>query len=641
MSLCFFTDPAVLPPQAEQDAFGPVVGAPTQYRVCSRHSTAGPAAVHAVCDGILMAQRLDDQHVNLVLKPLRHQFGSLPPVHCFVYRRVLRDSLITGPQIAAETTNDLTSAIWAAHAALVQSVTDATGTAPTTTPGPELLGLESGDALSGDLTVADMILHPPPGAAFPLVRRGWRIGLFAQNNFAFQVVLESIDGRITLNDVRSTDHIVDVPALSTDAGDVDILAHWQAKLEVLNYMDPAAFFGSAGTAQVSVPTAGGLEVWDDAQFGSALLNRFHNSGVVYLDVRDEHETHLRQVGDYGAGLRITAAGSTAVIDATRSGWPIVKLTADDFPGLDTGDTSASLHVAFPVGENAIPVAFIGHGATVNSFPHDVAGYHRFVELSPVDTFTSPVRLMVGVREGSPACGYVRLTYARGFDWAAFPRSSHDRVLFDNHVIDNLFRPFAMAGDLGTPYVRIHHQPRYVDDPHTHDSDLVMSVGTAVDGQYVTFFAYPTLRNVELDDEPGNIPLTEHGALSEPFLKQLGNQGQRFTLVKREFSAIDGTGQSVLQLEALDDGPRFLSADWRDFYAVVFTHAEFEELRSLRDASNFDPRFPIYLGITDHLSQWDSEGEYFEQCQLVLRGFAMASGQLSVTEVDTGKALLIS
>jgi hypothetical protein len=589
----------------QQEAFGPVSGSETtHFRFSSRHSAVSSPPAYAVIDGLVLAQSVDDTHINLILKPLQAVFNGLPPIAYFIYRGVRRDSLVSDDKIAAADRNHLTAVIWEAHAALKSSIEEATGEPFEATPTPSVIGL--GSALPPESRVDAFFAHPPDGVIPTLVRAGWHIGAFG-TDFAIEIVLDSIHHPLTMAAVRILDHVLEIPSSDgTPSGDV---AHLYARQQVFSYLDPCVFFSTPD--EITATVNGAPQTIPSAEILSLFLNRH----TIYLDIRDQHGLSLSLSSDYGTNVLLDTGSGKQQVALDRD-WAMPRLTFEDFASMQPNEYVVA--VAFPVGENTVPIACVKQ-----------AGTWQFSALEPTDDgFTTSIDLITPALtidgETGPRCSYIRILYGRGFDWAAFPRPSHDRVLYSNHVLDNL--PLALY-DMGNAAVRVYYQPRYVDDLHTLAADGVFATGVAVDETHVIFFTFPIQENLENGHPPG---LTDRNQLQDQFLTQLA-PGTNAPILVRNKLALDTETSTLLLLSSEDSG--FFAPDWSTFFSIAFTKPEFEALQASATAG-FLAGFPVYIGLVVEDREFDQLGQYYETYRVVLRGYTHANGGLIIEEIST-------
>ena len=634
----FFTGLDALSPQPGTAAFGPVSGQDsTHYRVCSWHSGPASPPAYAVCDGLLLAQRLDNDQLNLILKPVRQQFGQLPPIAYFIYRGVRRDSLLSADDIAASDTNDLTKAIWEAHELLKKSIEEATGTAPASIPNAAILGIGPLDSMPAETALDKIFAHPPEGVNLPLVRSGWHIGALNSAGFGFEIVFDSVQHQPTLGHTRSQDAVLEFTPLTAAAAPAEQFSHWYNKQQLFTFLDPCAFYYSLAQTGVTILKNVDRELYAQEELIDQLGDLFHNRHICTLDIRDQQQNTLLLSGDYGSTIPIDSGGGDQPFDYLDTGWPLIRLAEDDFAGLGPSDSYVQLNIRLPRGEDLYPVAFLEYGASPESFPQPAQGISKFVRLTAVDSddFSTPLPVQIPVYQGAPVCSYIRLAVGRGFDWANYPRPPHDLVIYNNHVLDNLFLPFLMVTDLDRPQTRVFQQLRYVDDAHTLSCDMAVCMGVAIDETHITFFAFPSIRNVDLGLEPGRLPLTDKADPAALFLTQVLPGWLSPQLTRGEKTLADGSTITYLNLVQLEDDS-FLSPDWSDFFALTLSRDEFSQMENLAGNSDFLAGCPIYLGLDPDGEITDADGQSIQVWKIVLRGYERSNDIVKIRTLPVGK-----
>lgn len=124
----FFTDTDLLNTQIT-GAYGPIpsTSSPSgkdQFRTTSLHSATGTPKAYAICAGRVLVQEVINPDssgpdlVNLILKPLIQPPFDIGFIQYYIYKGILKDSLInsvTPTEIAARGNNDLTMKAWQAQ----------------------------------------------------------------------------------------------------------------------------------------------------------------------------------------------------------------------------------------------------------------------------------------------------------------------------------------------------------------------------------------------------------------------------------------------------------------------------------------------------------------------------------------------
>ena len=162
----FFTDQDILNIQLVGQEFGSVATNPTsQYQVTSKHTAAGIPNAYAVSDGVLFVQNAGINLVNLILKPTSQPPFQFPKIKFYIYRGIVKSSLVNGLEVATSSSNDLTKSIWDSQVARNAS-------AGTSDSAPkEALGID----ISGSGSLDEVFYRENISYQLPVVQAGWSV----------------------------------------------------------------------------------------------------------------------------------------------------------------------------------------------------------------------------------------------------------------------------------------------------------------------------------------------------------------------------------------------------------------------------------------------------------------------------------
>jgi hypothetical protein len=252
MAYYFFTELDKLNNQntsGNGEAYGPmsVANSKDRFRVTSTHKVSTDAKVIAVCKGTILIQEQTGSSdlVNIILKPLEQPSFELPKIKYFIYRGVKKISLANGTEIAAKNTSDLTNSVWTDYNAYNNLTNQA--------PPKELLGLgmDTNSVPYKDEDLIDGVFYQTGTThQLPTVQAGWHLANFG-DDIGFEIMFESLGFEPTLAIARKADNIIEVNTL-TGTSQADFFEHWHDKEDVLNYIDPCAFWGSFYTNNLIV-----------------------------------------------------------------------------------------------------------------------------------------------------------------------------------------------------------------------------------------------------------------------------------------------------------------------------------------------------------------------------------------------------
>ncbi|MDB4922068.1 hypothetical protein [Mucilaginibacter sp.] len=285
MPLYFFTQPDLLQAQAPGQQFGPIAGQEqTNYRVCSLHSFSNSANAYAITNGEVKVQPIGGDAgtlVNLILKPENIQFLSGFEIKYIIYRGILKSSIIVNSAIAPATNNALTQKIWTQQANLIKA-TASTSTPITGDPSSDILGYNL--QTLPDTGRIDQLFNVNPNMTAANVATGDTIGTFTASGGGLEIVMDGYFLDDTLASVRKLDHVITAPNFDNSYTNKSI------REQVVNYLDPCAFYGASVTGSVQVMDSTGTQNSPIKTnfFKDVLFPKFLNNGILYIDIRNEN-----------------------------------------------------------------------------------------------------------------------------------------------------------------------------------------------------------------------------------------------------------------------------------------------------------------------------------------------------------------
>ncbi|MGZ5441968.1 MAG: hypothetical protein ACXW5U_16350 [Thermoanaerobaculia bacterium] len=485
----FFIDHGKLSPQLAADRFGPSTADPSNvYNVTSRFKLTNPAKAFACETGMMVVQQstVDDTLVNLILKPAAN-LRALADVTYYIYRGVLKDSLLaTGCVLQNTGTNsELLARIWA------KNPTDTScGT----------LGYDEGTIPNTD-SVESIFDDSRANVKPVFVKEGEWIGTFGTAfKIGFEVLLNTQRFIVTLGYVRAEKYQVTVAGLADMALRIK-------REEILNFVDPAAFFGlhidqKVGYSEYTptkVTRKTSTVVGHDAFIYTKLLQNFATRNRVYFDIRSEKGysyNFYRNYGETGTNHNIDVAFQAAAgvpqIYGTNS-WPILVADASQ----TTAATTNNLKIKLRIDDNTVPIIFIKN----KFFKHtnNTTSYIKDNEISVsagVTLTTWSNRLQFNFRNtGAGAkrpsiANYIKLNYFRQRHNAAAPAG----VLRNEKYYDSAFCSIDLPrlGDAAAVKKFAHSaEPIYVRELNNADGTgnfgLNLSNGAFWDANRVLFY----------------------------------------------------------------------------------------------------------------------------------------------------------
>jgi hypothetical protein len=388
----FFTDADRLAAQDPAQAFGPVGGnEATQFRVTDLHKAVDPSPAaladqpraYAICEGLLRAQEDGNGGLTLILKPTGPPPFEFPSIAYFLYKGIDLRSLLDGgvlwPLIKLDASADIP---------LIDQIkkdwikNDLTGD-----PTRQCLGLHLHPAtpitpglnpsLYADDKPLDHLIYQGDGR-FParLVSAGDRIGSFLPTRFGLEIVVSRIGPSARIGYARSRENIVTVdapPANTTAPNDKAAFLNRHAREEILNFIDPCAFWGCFHQSGLSAHGVGpirkvdGSDVYRKLLRGGGSAPRFVNHNRAYIDIRDDHGhsmNYFRATGD-NVRLALPPVPQGAPALYYRHGWPSFFVDPALLPATAKGDFTP-LAIALPAAPGARPTIFVSVGYAARS-----------------------------------------------------------------------------------------------------------------------------------------------------------------------------------------------------------------------------------------------------------------------------------
>ena len=388
----FFTDPSLLDPQTDQQAFGPAgtSGGKDLFRVTDLHtSSSADVPAFAICDGLICAQADAGGTLSLILKPIVQPPFDFPFISYIIYKGIDPESLLVGGDAGPSGTIDTSKADDNKLVDSVQKTWEANKNVPP--PTRECLGLHltpASTAVDLDLSkyadgepLDNLFYQGDPKFQLPLVRGGWRIADFAATGFGLEIVVERISYRPKIALARKLENVIEVtslnPTVTYAANDATYFMHWHAKEECLNFIDPCAFWGSFFPRKLRVWNSSvekfdrktGSDIYEAVLRGApddatATAGNFFNRNRAYIDIRNEHGYSINYYKSDGPSIQLTMDAAveidTSIVDYYASGWPSFWVNNATLPSSASGD-KATVRFALPKTENTRPFIYVSAG----------------------------------------------------------------------------------------------------------------------------------------------------------------------------------------------------------------------------------------------------------------------------------------
>jgi hypothetical protein len=382
----FFTDVNVLDSQTSVKAFGPVSGSlTTKFRVNSLHSASSSSIFssqypnprgYAICIGHVRVFKnsKDPTLLNLVIKPEKTDFNGLP-IKYFIYRGIIKSSLCDSNELIIEPGTSTSDPLINAKGTNKLIDDNLVGQSM------DKLGFAFGPSATGAFHRADS--DPISSLFFEFesdnkpcyVSYGTYLGDFKKSDFSIEVVAGGPTSEPTIGHAKcidsgvhkftATEHLIDVTGV-TDANELKY-----RREEILNFLDPVAFYGSMlgnlglkdftfNNYQTTPSPAGRTisgpahypEQADRYRYYTEALSKFANENRIYLDIRNENNFSLNFYQEYpgsnlkfdlnfGRANQLSAPVYTSFAYETNS-WPIKIFSAAEGTDMLAGQPATAV-----------------------------------------------------------------------------------------------------------------------------------------------------------------------------------------------------------------------------------------------------------------------------------------------------------
>ena len=606
-------------------------GTETTNETNSESST--PHKAYAVCKGkILVQEDKDDASlVNIVLKPEMHSSNN-PAVKYFVYRGILKSSLYESDNSLKTNGNSVVS--W-----IEKNIKE---------PDGRILGMElTNDASFGDEASIDNAFYNSDGGFELLtVPAGWCIGTFADNYIGFEIWLDTIGFNPTFSMIRNHETIIDVEQLPTNPTDGDISAQKALKEQILNYMDPAAYFGNLYDDRIFVRNTNSEASRDGIEYSfekvkkenlyTQIIDKFLNKNVVYIDIRNEFNTSYNYFGNYGEikldVIRDKEQQPTTEVCYEGSNWPIIATTFT--PSFDDG----VVKMAFKKGDNETPLAYVAIGERGRTLAEKIAqGKTNFVDLTAEnDDYTDNfVAMIVPFRKNTApnmentyisVASYMRIDYLRRMkpknqeeqqesQESSTPEITNNLPIWKQREssADLLFRPMDMKLPIENVtegfVVKVYEDEVYIDVPE-HEIDYMARMGIARDPDNTYLFAVKsdlhTKNAFQMSNPRFSICSGVNKITKEQFMKYVfgGNYTKKEIKEENTFS-IQYATNNIFSFEKTNP----ISVDL-ECILIVISNEKYHQLQSI--LQNIPKHELVYLKVKKTLQSYYSKYKLYLQ-----------------------------
>ncbi len=634
-----FADMASLTQNASQ-AFGPVHdpadanSRQNRFRTTSLFRSLSAVKAYAVVDSLVLLQRdpANNDTVNLVLQPLVQPVAGFTPVRYFIYRGLRLSDFLAGSsgadakKIRAKAgASPFLTGVWTVFEGLNPGVTEMPST---------VLGYDPDQQTGTDKL--DALFFQVGGAQLPVVLKGAELGSFHHNagnrDFGCEIVLEEGGYEPDLAFARLAEHVIDITGLPTATG-AQRFARTIRQEEILNFMDPAAFYGLHLHEGGKVEVAGtanpltGLDVFDQ------VVSKFFTRHQLYFDVRSENGSSLNFYGNYddGNGNQVQVGPDPATLvprSYATHGWPLLIL--DMSTPVATGESYNTVGLRLRINDNERGVVYIDHGQLLTP-----ASRGAFVRGTELHSGTAPWTDQMGFRfpntgpsGARPGVAWVlRLVYGRLANptpTVPVPAS----VLKTEHYTDNAFGPIDRAGRwAGTPGILwfTTQDQRYVDAQSALGWKQMVECGIAFQTATTSrVLLYASLTASDTHDALEFVPLrgiTDGASSKNSFFAAPG----LFANYLLEFDQIADGATTVRTFKLLQHPTNGFPPS--NVLLLGLERAQFDALQAML-ANGISPDYLRNLKLVDKSSQVDANGKSFDRYRVGIQGLKTADGEFA-------------
>jgi hypothetical protein len=445
-----FTDFATLVAQPSANkSFGPIDSG--HFRITSLFTAATAPKAYAVTSGVVMVQVVDANRVNLILRPMRQPGLGMTPVKYYIYRGLRKDDFFNAANTEvrpAAGAKEFIARIWPVF--IAQNVM------PTPPFPARALGWDPPNQ-NPTAKIDEYFFATGSNFQYALVKAGEYMADFYHtggNEFGFEIVLEEGTAQPTISNVQLADYVIDVSGLLENT-DAQKLTKRLAREEILNYLDPAAFYGMHFNGTVRRKPSG---TWTGQNIVTNIVNKFFSKRAVYVDIRNENGNSYNFYQNYrvptphvDAGKNIkhgTASASLITAVYETMSWPVLILHLQS----NTANPVNPLVIQLRRNDNLKPVLYVEHGTITSATTNNRFADENqlFVQPPPYTqewtndvTFTSP---NTGSTATKDSIAWVfKLHYGRIIDAATVWPAT---VVKTEKTTDNLFGPIDLQAPWG-------------------------------------------------------------------------------------------------------------------------------------------------------------------------------------------------
>jgi pyrrolidone-carboxylate peptidase/ribosomal protein L31 len=363
----YFIEHANLTQQNVEDSFGVDASDPTnKFNITSRFQLSNTAKAFACQDGMMIVQQsdVDSSLVNVIIKPFENIKVNLNNVKYFIYRGILKSSLIVDNNTLiaeASTNNEFLARIWNEHNSFkidfnLPNLPD---------PNPKIIGYDN--AISAITSIEKVFDNSQAETRALFIKQGEWFGDFTNTHkVGFEIITSDEKASVNLGYLRKEKHLINVTGLTG-------LNLRVKREEILSFIDPSAFWGLHYDFGVNISTYANSQKTTvkkkQVDLFNLLVSKFQTKNRVYLDIRSEYGYSYNFYQNYhdGTGKNIKVGNSILTPVAQSYNilgheWPIVAI---DNP-LNTTNDFNDIIFQLRIDDNTKPILFIEYPDLLNS-----------------------------------------------------------------------------------------------------------------------------------------------------------------------------------------------------------------------------------------------------------------------------------
>ncbi len=638
----FFTEFDLLnSPQV--DAYGPVPSdLGTIYQTTSKHTATANCKAFGVTDGQIMVQETSNPLlVNVILKPKNQGAIDFLDIKYFIYRGILKADLIDGVDddlIAPLETSEFIDSMWETQDAINAAIEDADeddGITPGSIldkPSSKSFGIHykattvnPGDVEKSDLaTIDDLFFDASSNYRFPTIKAGQQIGHFDKDEIGFDIILNGMLNQTTFGQVRGSENRITAAELDGSESDLECFVNRSQRAEILNYLDPAAFYGIhiySGINAINSSEEDKLYIDNkDNDPYDSLISLFKNKNLTYIDIRNENGYNYNYYDSYNDvdGNQIKFSFDELVPTSEQvfgtHGWPIRIVENDELASGETGKKN-TFWIELPKGNNLDPLLYMPFAASAKRFPKLPKRKKKFLtpEFLGANIYSEPIELGLPNKrdEGDTTAiaWYVKLTYIKKNRSDNTPVNTLE--LNSVHSLDHVFPlvdllPWDSTNNI--KYLSGFHS-RFVQ---RDDFSFIGETGIAIESDRVFLFSVPEQIYQTSNKKQRFFKRILGGTSNKNSFFEVFQNSVPDLILEKKTLTIDGVDQDCLLLE--DRGLiKEAESTKNNFFCIGLTKVEFDAFIAAGEAVNLDisKHYPSLIIAAENVLSDDNDQAYLE------------------------------